>query len=199
MLQDLQSYSQSLQGPTHDILRMWDANSTLQDSDIQTIMGACQLHNLQSQCTSAIPINTSARGLHVDFLFGTTLPQISLRKSGILNFNNSPHSDHRALFADFDEQSLFQGSTTDPTARSQRLLRLNNPSQYKAYLKLVQAYSTAHKITECSNLLDSLPADTPARIISFSLTQSIETSPKGYSMQNKSQHGHQTDHHGHQH
>ena len=62
MLKDLQSYIQSLQGHTHNILLMWDTNSTLQDPDVQTFIGACQLHNLQSQCTSAIPINTSARG-----------------------------------------------------------------------------------------------------------------------------------------
>ena len=88
-----------------------------------------------------------------------------MRKSGILNFNNSPQSNHRALFADFDEQSLFQGSTTDPTSPSQRLLRLNNSSQCKTYLKLVHAYFTAHKITERSYLLDSLQADAPASII----------------------------------
>ena len=169
MLKDLQSYIQSLQGPTHNILLMWDANSTLQDPDVQTFMGACQLHNLQSKCTLALPINTSARGRRIDFLFGTTLLQISLCKSGILNFNNSPQSDYRALFADFDEQTLFQGSTTDPTAPSQRLLRLNNPSQCKTYLKLEHAYFTVHKITERSNLLDTLQADTPVSIIIFPL------------------------------
>ena len=107
------------------------------------------------------------------FLCGTTIIQISLCKSGILNFNDSPQSDHRALFADFDKQALFQGSTTDPTAPSQRLLRLNNPSQCKTYLKLVHAYFTAHKITERSSPLDSLQADTPASIIS-SLYDSID-------------------------
>ena len=172
MLKDLQSYIQSLQGPTHNILLMWDANSTLQEPDIQTFMGACKLHNQQSRCTSAIPINTSARGRHVDFLFGITLLQISLRKSGILNFNDGPLSNHIALFADFDELALFQGSTTDPTAPSQRLLRLNNLSQCKTYLMLVHAYFTAHKITERSKLLDSLQADTLVSIIS-SLYDSI--------------------------
>ena len=155
--------------------------------DIQTFMALCQPHNLQSQCTSAIPINTSARGQHFDFLSRTTLLQISLRKHGILNFNDSPQSNHRAMFADFDEQTLFQGSTTDPTAPSQRLLRMNNPAQCKTYLKLVHAYLTAHKITERSNLLDSLQADTPASIISSFTTPLIETSPKAYPMQNKNQ------------
>ena len=119
MLRDLQSYIQSLLSETHHILLMWDANSTLHDPDIQAFMTSCRLHNLQSRCESAIPINTSARGRHIDFLFGTSLLQSSLRKSGILNFNDSPLSDHRALFADFDEQTLFQGTTTDPTAPSQ--------------------------------------------------------------------------------
>ena len=199
MLKDLQSYIQSLQGPTHNILFMWDANSTLQDPDIQTFMGACQLHNLQSRCTSAIPINTSARGRHVDFLFGTTLLQISLRKSGILNFNDSPQSNHRALFADFDKQMLFQGYTTDPTAPSQRLLRLNNLLQCKTYLKLVHAYITAHKITERSNLQTVYKqTHQPASSLPFMIPL-IEISPKAYSMQNKSQHKHHMNHHGHQH
>ena len=118
LLKGRQSYIQYFQGPTHDIFLMWDPCSTLQDPDIQTFMGACQLYNLQSRCTSGIPINTSARGRHIDFLFGTTLLQISMHKSGILNFNNSQQSDHRALFADFDELTVFQGSTTDPTAPS---------------------------------------------------------------------------------
>ena len=76
-------------------------------------------------------------------------------------------SDHRALFAGFDKQALFQGTTTDPVAPSQRLLRLNNPPQCKTYLKLIHAYLSAHKVTECSNLLDSLlQGDTPASTIS---------------------------------
>ena len=73
MLRDLQSYIQSLLGQTHHILLMWDANSPLQDPDIQAFMSSCHLHNLQSCCKSAIPINTSAQGRHIDFPFGTTL------------------------------------------------------------------------------------------------------------------------------
>jgi hypothetical protein len=146
---------------------MWDANSTLQDPGIQAFMTSFSLHNLQSRCESAIPINTSTQGCHIDFLFGTTLLQSSLRNSGILNFNDSPLSDHRGLFADFEEQALFQGTTTDPTAPSQRLLRLNNPSQCKTYLKLVHKYFSAHKVTEHSNHLDSLlQGDTPVSTIS---------------------------------
>jgi hypothetical protein len=174
MLQDLQSYIQSLLGQTHHILLIRDANSTLQDPDIQAFMSSCHLQNLQSCCESAIPIYTSAQGRHIDFLFGTSLLLSSLHKSGILNFNDSPLSDHRALFADFDEQALFQGTTTDPTAPSQQLLRLNNPSQCKTYLKLVHTYFSAHKVTERSNHLDSLSqGDTPASTIS-SLYDSLD-------------------------
>ena len=73
----------------------------------------------------------------------------------------------------FDELAFFQGSTTDPIAQNQWLLRLNKPSQCKTYLKLVHAYFTAHKITECSNLLDSLQEDISTSIIS-SLYDSID-------------------------
>ena len=132
---DLQTFIQSCVGQTHHILLMWDANSTLHDPDIQAFMTACQFHNLQSGCKSTIPINTSAHGCHIDFLLGTNLLHSVLRKSRILNFHDSPQSNHRALFADFDEQALFQGTTSDPTAPSQRLLRLNNPTQCKTYLR----------------------------------------------------------------
>ena len=171
---DLQSFIQSQVGQTHHILLMWDANSTLHDSDVQAFMTACQLHNLQSGCKSTIPINTSARGRHIDFLLGTNLLQTSLCKSGILNFHDSPLSDHRALFADFDEQALFQGTTSDPTAPSQRLLRLNNLSQCKTYLRLVHKYFNTHKVAKRSALLDSLAqADTQVCNI-FSLYNSLD-------------------------
>ena len=62
-------------------------------------MATCHLYDLQHRCVSAIPINTSVRGHHIDFLFGTELLCNSLRKCGILNFNDSPLSNHRALFA----------------------------------------------------------------------------------------------------
>ena len=113
MLLDFQSFIQSRVGQTHHILLMWDANSTLHDPDIQAFITDCQLHNLQSGCKSTIPINTSARGHHIYFLLGTNLLQSTLHKSGILNRHNIPLSDHRALFADLDEQALFQGTTME--------------------------------------------------------------------------------------
>jgi hypothetical protein len=53
-------------------------------------------------------------------------------------------------------------------------LRLNNPSQCRTYLKLVHKYFSAHKVTERSNLLDSLSqGDTPVSTIS-SLYDSLD-------------------------
>ena len=129
MLADLTTYIQSLQKQQHQIFLMWDANSTLTDSNIITFMATCHLYDLQHCCISAIPINTSGNGRHIDFLFRTEQLRNSLCKCGILNFNDSPLSDHRALFANFDEIAIFQGSTTSPTIPCQRLLRINNPSQ----------------------------------------------------------------------
>ena len=125
MLADLTSYIQSLQHQHHQILLMWDANSALADPDIQTFMATCNLYDLQHRCTSTIPIDTSARVRHIDFLLGTELLHTSLRRCGILNFNDSPLSDHRALFVDFDETAIFQSSTTNQTLPSHRLLRIN--------------------------------------------------------------------------
>ena len=64
ILADLTAYIQSLQTQQHQIFLMWDANSILTDPNIKTFMATCHLYDLQHRCISAIPINTSARGLH---------------------------------------------------------------------------------------------------------------------------------------
>ena len=168
MLADLTTYIQSLQKQQHQIFLMWDANSTLADPNIKTFMATCHLYDLQHRCISAIPINTSARGRHIDFLFGTEQLRNSLRKCGILNFNDSPLSDHRALFADFDEIAIFQGSTASPTIPCQRLLRINNPTQCQQYIKLVKNYFSQHKVEERSNHLHTLSqTNTPVESLSL--------------------------------
>jgi hypothetical protein len=122
MLVDLTTYIQSLQMQQHQIFLMWDANSTLTDSNIKTFIATCHLYDLQHCCISAIPINTAARGYPIDFLIGTEILRNSLCKCVILNFNDSLLSHHCALFANFDEIAIFQGSTTSPTIPCQRLL-----------------------------------------------------------------------------
>ena len=131
-------------------------------------MATCHLYDLQHRCISAIPTNTSARGRHIDFLFGTGQLRNSLRKCGILNFNDSPLSDHRALFADFDEIAILQGSTTSHTIPCQRLLRINNPTQCQQYIKLVKNYFSQHKVEEKSNHLHTLSqTNTPVESLSL--------------------------------
>ena len=137
MLADLTSYIQSLQHQQHQILFMWDANSTLADPDIQAFMATCNLYDLQHQYKSTIPIKTSTRRCHINFLLGTELLHTSLRRCGTLNFNDNPLSDHRALFDDFDKRAIFQSSSTNPTLPSQWLLWNNNLTQCQEYTKLV--------------------------------------------------------------
>ena len=156
MLADLTSYIQSLQHQQHQILLMWDANRTLADPDIQAFMATCNLYDLQQRCKSTTPINISARGRHIDFLLGTELLHTSLRRCGILNFNNRPLSDHKALFADFDETAIFQSSTTNPTLPIQQQLRNNNPTQCQKYIKLVKTYFRQHNVEERSDYLQIL-------------------------------------------
>ena len=147
---------------------MWDANSTLTDPNIKTFMATCHLYDLQHHCISAIPINTSARGCHIDFFFATELFHDSLCKCGILNFNDSSLSDHRALFAGFDKISIFQGTTTSPTIRCQHLFRINNPTQCQQYIKLVKNYFSQHKVEERSNHLHTLSqSNTPVEALSL--------------------------------
>ena len=119
-------------------------------------MATCNLYDLQHRCNSTIPINTSVRGRHIDFLLGTELLHTSLRRCSILNFNNRPLSDHRALFADFDKTAIFQSSTANQTLPSQQLLRINNPTQCQKYIKLVKTYFSQHKVEERSDYLQAL-------------------------------------------
>jgi hypothetical protein len=161
MLADLTTDIQSLQKQQHRIFLMWDANSTLTDANIQTFMATCHLYDLQHCCISAIPINTSAKGRHIDFLFGTELLGDSLCKCGILNFNDSPLSNHPALFVDFDKIAIFQSSTISPTIPCQCLLWINNPTQCQQYIKLVKTYFSQHKVEERSNHLQPFHRATP--------------------------------------
>ena len=156
MLANLTSYIQSLQHQQHQIYLMWDANSILADPNLQTFMATCNLYDPKHQCKSTIPINTSARGRHIDFLLKTELLQTSLRRCGILKFNDSLLSDHRALFADVNKTAIFQSSTTNPTLPSHRLLRINNPTQCQKYIKLVKIYFSQHKVEERSDYLQTL-------------------------------------------
>ena len=156
MIADLTTYIQSLQTQQHQIFLMWDANSTLTDPNIKAFMATCHLYDLQHYCISAIPINTSARGCHINFLFGTELPCHSLCKCSILNINDSPLGDHCALFADFYRMEIFQGSTTSPTVPCQHLIQINNPTQCQQYIKLVTNFFSQHKVEERSNHLHTL-------------------------------------------
>ena len=156
MLANLTSYIKSLQHQQHQILHMWDANSTLTDPNIQAFMATCNLNDHQHQCKSTFPINTSAIGCHIDFLLGTELLYTWLQRCGIVNFNNSPLSDHRALFTDVNETAIFPSSTTSPTLPSKQLLRINNSTQCQKYTKLVKTYFSQHKVEEQPDYLQAL-------------------------------------------
>ena len=95
-----------------------------------------------------LAISTNIRdqlSLCIDFIFGTTLFLSAVCKDGILSYEHSPFSDHRAIYVNLDEHTLFQDSSTDPTAPSQRLLRLCNPEQCQRYLSFVHHYLNTHQ------------------------------------------------------
>ena len=110
---------------------MWDSSSLLTDPDIVSFMHACSLEDLLVSRNIPSTASNSSRGQHIDFILGTKLFSSAVRKGGIMSFEQSPFSYHRALFVDLDEHTLFQDSTTDPTSPSQRLLCLKNPNQCK--------------------------------------------------------------------
>jgi len=86
----------------------------------------------------------------------------SVGKEGILSFQHSPFSDLRAIYVDLDEATLFQDSSTDPTAPTQRQLCLRNPSQCAKYLLLVKGYLTYHNVfPRLVNLTNMVSAKVP--------------------------------------
>ena len=100
-------------------------------------------------------------------MHGTTpLIHAAVRRGGILSFHLSPLRDHRALYIDLDEHSLFKDSSTDPTAPSHRLLRLRNPEQCARYLALLNQYLTSHNVFTCLSLMaDLAPPEHPLETI----------------------------------
>ena len=155
ILADLTTYIQSLQTQLqqYQIFLMWCANSTLTDPNIKTFMAKCHLYDHQHHCISAILINTSASACHIDFLFGTELLCNSLRKCGILNFNDSPLSDHCALFAEL---------TTLPSFKVAQQAHHPLPTS-----TLDQQPFSQHKVEERSNHLHTLSqSNTPVESLS---------------------------------
>ena len=130
--------SLTLLGKQHEILLMcWDANSILSDPEILLFMHQCSLFDLHASNDFPPAANTSSKGRRIHFIFGTSLLRSSVRKGGILSFQQSPFSDHRAIYVDLeDEDTLFRDSSTDPTAPTQHQLRHRNLSQFAKYLLL---------------------------------------------------------------
>ncbi len=114
---------------------------------MQSFLQACNLDDLHSPFGIPPTANTSLRAQRINFILGTQLVLESTRKGGILSYDQSPPSDHRALFVDLDKHTLSQGTSTDPAAPCQRFLRIGNPEQCKTYLSLVHSsYFQTHDV-----------------------------------------------------
>jgi len=146
MLSSLTTFIKSIICKQHEILLMWDANSILSDPEILLFMHQYSLFDLHVSNDFPPAANTSSKGHQIDFIFGTYLLRSSVGKEGILSFQHSPFSDHRAIYVDLDEATLFQDFSTDPTAPTQCHLHRRNPSQCAKYLLLVKGYLTYHNV-----------------------------------------------------
>ncbi len=125
---------------------MWDTNDVISHPDIISFMDQCHLYDLLAPFNIPAEATTTDRGRRIDFIVGTALLVQSARRGGILSKEQSPSSDHRALYLDLDESTLFHDNSIDPTSPSVRLLRLNNPEQCHQYLDAFQLHLANHNV-----------------------------------------------------
>jgi hypothetical protein len=89
-------------------------------------------------------IATYIRGSkRLDYALGSTILAQAVRACGYEQFNFRFHTDHRALFIDFDTETLFGSATQTLVNHASRILHSNNVKQVTQYIKQKHAMLTA--------------------------------------------------------
>jgi hypothetical protein len=148
ILRDLQLVIIDLQAKGTSVLLMLDSNAQLQDDgDLQSLLSACDLHDLHQASPSPSTYLGSATR-RIDHMFGCSNTVNSMSGSGSLSYLEGPQSDHRGLFVDLDHLSLFghQAPVSTISPVSSRNLRTGNPETVQFYHQAMHQYYSDHNM-----------------------------------------------------
>jgi hypothetical protein len=137
LVQDLALFIDTKQREGDEILLQLDANTVSENDEWSIFLAARQLVDLHCIVSSDPFSQSFASGsTKTDYMLGTPKIAAAVRAGGILNFEQGLTSDHRGMYLDLDETSLFSTKNADPTRPLARQLRLSNVQATKKYLNV---------------------------------------------------------------
>ena len=103
---------------------------------------------------------TYARGTkRLDYVFCTPNLLSSIKQCGILPYSEIIDSDHRAIYVDFDTQTLMGGDLAILSATPVRILRARDSKAREEYVEAVAKYMEDHRVLQ--RLLEISKSETP--------------------------------------
>jgi hypothetical protein len=146
-LQDLALFIDTKETEGDEILLQLDANTVSDNEEWSTFLAARQLVDLHCIVSSAPFSQSFASGsTKIDYMLGTPKIATAVRFGGILNFEQGLTSDHRGMYLDLDETSLFSSKNADPTRPLARQLPLSNIQSTKKYLDVLHEQLEQHNV-----------------------------------------------------
>lgn len=159
---------------TPHLLIVGDFNEQFPSPFLTKLMDNGNLHHLPTICHPQTPLPTSYfRGQKcIDHAFGTQKFIDSLRSCGYEPFSLRHHSDHRALFLDFDITKLFQVNPYNTPRNPPRRLQSQSTPKVAKYLEFKHKYLSDHNFfSRLACLGVNQPCDRLAEKLDKTLTQ----------------------------
>ena len=157
---DFASYLRTLKSPDSAFIIMGDFNEVvgMNSAGFSKITAEFDLVDIMSHFHPiANEVPTYARGTkRLDYVFCTSNVLSSVTSCGIEPFNQNILSDHRGLFVDWDEASLFGTATSPMAPKSVRKLQSHRLQAKGNYILSLHEYCIKHNVFDRLHRLESV-------------------------------------------
>jgi hypothetical protein len=161
---DLEEFLTKCKKSGSEIVLMIDANESIGDKPggLTTILGRLELTDLvRCNHPNTTEPNTHARGsTRIDYIFGSKTIRKHCKRSGILPFGIGYLSDHRAIFAELDIDSILSSNVKPVDSIAARKLHKATPKERHIFLQEADTFMEMHGVYEkLKQLHDKTPND----------------------------------------
>jgi hypothetical protein len=156
-LKDLGDTIKQLHSKGGSVIVAWDANATLESTQLAQFLAETNLESLIPPCHN---LTTYARGKQtIDHIIGSTT-LASPRRAGYFAFYNGAWpSDHRALFVDFEVDTLFNHHLDSYPLEHNRSLKSTNVSSIRHFLRHIETDDKYDTILQELHKLALIPTE----------------------------------------
>ena len=182
LLLDFDRYLTSLASPESQLVIMGDFNEVVGlhptgFSKITTKFSLVDIHGHFHSVPTEVP--TYARGKdRLDYIFCTAPLLSATIKSGAKPFNQHIHSDHRALFVDWNESLLFGSQAPFMTPHTQRRLQSKCTATLVQYIDVLHKYCESHSISKRLKELELHPSPNNVESLDRDITRGMLSAEK---------------------